>query len=455
MLVLDIDPAGIERIKNYEIPDTWTVLTPRGGYHYYFKWPKELNNVSTTKVAVLGEGSGVDVRGIGGFVVAPPSCGGSNIHYRWANAKSYRDVGLAYAPKWLIDELVKPLEQNGYTPVTSNWIEELLDGVSDGERHAALVKLAGYYFARMHPDLAEIHLRHWNEKNNPPIDEPELTNQIDDIRQRFKRGEYESLTSEDAGGVTLSAADLMKYDKEHDWLIDDFIPMKGLTLMSGEPEAGKTWFALDFAIEAARGGKWLGQFPIKKSRVFYVDEERPIEFIRKRYLRLLREKKLSSEILDLNFSFQMGYKLDILEKRERFIQQIKDIRPDVIILDAFADFHSREENNSTEVMQVYEVLKRVRNEFGCSILIIDHDRKALIGLDGKPIINPDSVGNQNRGSNAKRGAVETQLTIKVVDGMHRIYHSKASWGTRREPFFVSIIDPAPGQTKLEFKGGFL
>lgn len=50
------------------LPETFMVKTPSGGFHRYYKWPGFRVRNSTSEV-----GPGVDVRGDGGYVVAPYS----------------------------------------------------------------------------------------------------------------------------------------------------------------------------------------------------------------------------------------------------------------------------------------------------------------------------------------------------------------------------------------------
>jgi len=96
LAVLDIDPKdnGDESIKQYSVPDTLEVITGSGGTHYYFADPDGTTGNSVGKL-----GSGIDVRGNNGYVVAPPSLHLSGNEYRWRidpNAKE-----LAPVPSWL------------------------------------------------------------------------------------------------------------------------------------------------------------------------------------------------------------------------------------------------------------------------------------------------------------------------------------------------------------------
>jgi len=87
-----------------EWPDTLTARSPSGSIHYYFTWPD--NNItilnSDNKLA-----PGVDVRGEGGMVVAPPSINPKYAtRYEWI---SNEGIGIVKAPKWLLDLIASKL----------------------------------------------------------------------------------------------------------------------------------------------------------------------------------------------------------------------------------------------------------------------------------------------------------------------------------------------------------
>lgn len=101
--VLDIDldkPGTMERVQELQagrrLPSTYIVKTG-GGYHYYFAMP-DFNVTNSAKR--LPEG--VDVRGTGGQVVAPPSVSGKGPYSVFA------DLDIVRAPEWL-EELIRPL----------------------------------------------------------------------------------------------------------------------------------------------------------------------------------------------------------------------------------------------------------------------------------------------------------------------------------------------------------
>jgi hypothetical protein len=82
-------------------PETWEALSPTGSWHLYFHWP-EGGGVYNSEGRIA---PGVDVRGEGGMVIAPPSIRpGFDRPYRWKNAPDYCE--LAHCPPGLL-ELVR------------------------------------------------------------------------------------------------------------------------------------------------------------------------------------------------------------------------------------------------------------------------------------------------------------------------------------------------------------
>ena len=113
LFIFDIDekdnqPSGSETVAELEesygkLPDTWTVLTPSGGRHLYFRSPIELKNGRPLP--------GIDIKSSGGFVVAPPSIHENDETYEWEHGHAPGEIPLADAPGWLIGLLTpKPVE---------------------------------------------------------------------------------------------------------------------------------------------------------------------------------------------------------------------------------------------------------------------------------------------------------------------------------------------------------
>ena len=102
IVVMDVDvkggAPGLESLASMEeehgTMETLRAISPSGGVHLYFRAPEgSLKN----RVGLV---PGIDIRGDGGYIVAPPSrVGGSS--YRWVNQNST----IAEIPEWLVVEV--------------------------------------------------------------------------------------------------------------------------------------------------------------------------------------------------------------------------------------------------------------------------------------------------------------------------------------------------------------
>ena len=100
VIVLDVDgEKGRRSLNGLHLPET-PVVNTGGGWRYYFRVPKgrEVGNA-------VGLLPGIDIRGSGGYVVAPPSMHPSGTRYEWVPGLSLTDVPLAEAPQWLMAAL--------------------------------------------------------------------------------------------------------------------------------------------------------------------------------------------------------------------------------------------------------------------------------------------------------------------------------------------------------------
>jgi hypothetical protein len=134
VVVLDVDAqhggAGslreLER-RHGELPKTARVLTGGGGQHVYFRHPGPEVRNSAGRL-----GSGLDVRGDGGYVVAPPSVHENGRAYHWMRPLRR---GIANVPGWLLEDAEKRRNGGPVEPV-----DEL---IPEGQRREAMLSLAG------------------------------------------------------------------------------------------------------------------------------------------------------------------------------------------------------------------------------------------------------------------------------------------------------------------------
>ncbi len=103
IFVLDIDVrnGGGDSLdtlihQHGRMPDTLEAVTGSRGRHFYFQHP------GVTVPNMVGLLAGIDVRGDGGLVVAPPSIHVSGKHYVWDGMDGL-ESDIAAAPAWLLE----------------------------------------------------------------------------------------------------------------------------------------------------------------------------------------------------------------------------------------------------------------------------------------------------------------------------------------------------------------
>lgn len=110
IFALDVDPAhgGEEALAALEshhdkLPPTLEQVTGGGGRHLLFAHPDQ-----KVKTGTNVPGPGMDVRGDGGYIVAPPSVHVSGTRYRWKQGAGPTGRELADATPWLLEQVRAP-----------------------------------------------------------------------------------------------------------------------------------------------------------------------------------------------------------------------------------------------------------------------------------------------------------------------------------------------------------
>ena len=161
-LDIDRDKGGFDSLaqlinKIGAIPDTLTQKTGGGGLHYFFSVP-----TVTIRSSVGRLGSGIDIRGEGGYVVVPPSAHISGQSYMWLSDPL--TTPLATFPDPLIELLIpRPtlaVESSSHIEILEGTRNETLTSIggklrADGKsRQKIKVRLAEINATRCNPPLS-------------------------------------------------------------------------------------------------------------------------------------------------------------------------------------------------------------------------------------------------------------------------------------------------------------
>lgn len=424
IFVLDIDGAeGEKAVENKYIPKTWEVKTPRGR-HLYFRWTTELSGVPTTKAGVL---EGVDVRGEGGYVV----------WYGW-RIPPYM-APLAAVPKWLLDLL----KQSARKAVITAGVPQVMSTIREGNRNASFASLAGSLRSRGYDEDAIYGLLEPKAR--------ELAFPLDELRSvcRSICRYPTNIQTPVEGSKAVSASDFLSNIVPVKWICKPFLAEQAIAFIGGLPESRKSWVLLDMAVECARGGgMWLGRFPIEGKRVLLIDQERSMSEVQRRLGAILAAKGLQPSDVDGSLFIRVGTstRINLQPSYEALRNEIADIRPQIVLVDSLATFHTKEESNRAEIQEVMERFKQLRNEFGCSIAIIHHDTKFShqSHKEGNEPSYLDMAGNV-----AIPAAAESCLSVVKHDtDSSFLHHTKCTQGIKSPPFLIRVRDVEPDGSKI-------
>ena len=161
-----------------ELPETWMALTPRGGYHYYYRLP---SGVTFTNSA--NEDAAVDIRGDGGYVVAPPSRTKVG-EYTWENSPD--EYPMAIADDNVLD-FIRSVRKGVVTEHGETY--KLPRVIPEGRRHTELHKFTCSLIAKeLDEDLILDAMRSANRKCVPPYSDSELLALYCDCINRYRPG---------------------------------------------------------------------------------------------------------------------------------------------------------------------------------------------------------------------------------------------------------------------------
>jgi len=179
IVVLDVDSrhGGTLSLAQLDLelgplPMTVEAGTGGGGRHLYFlhSGGRVPNRVSLRP--------GIDLRGDGGCVVAPPSLHPSGRRYTWMLGHAPHAIELSVFPEWLLSQ---PLGGTGHS--LAHWRRLVRDGVAQGERNSTLASLTGHLLRRgVDPEVALELLLGWNRfRCRPPLTDEEVASVVESI----------------------------------------------------------------------------------------------------------------------------------------------------------------------------------------------------------------------------------------------------------------------------------
>lgn len=430
LAVVDLDGTeGIESGRSLGLASPVGVRTGNGKQLYY-------RHPGDTVCNAVKKYPGVDVRGDGGYVVAPPSIHPNGKSYAWTSMPLSDTSLLPVFPSRLFSE---PEGRRLKIGKPAGWVSEALANMAPGNIDNTLFKVCSRLRSDGYTEEdARLLLQPHAERAGATTGH--LDAKIRNVWTRYEAGPLHPIP-ERVEDIAEFLADL----KEVDWICKPIIARKSFGFCAGLPETNKTWLLMDLAVECARiDGMWLGLFPVTQARVLFVDQERFKGETQRRFKNILGAKGLSYADVKERLFIKCGttVKLNIEPSYQAFRTELLEIRPDIVIVDSFATFHDSDENDRMVVQAVMERIKSLRNEIGCTFMFIDHEGKAAYNDIEN---NRDVSAGRMVGSIGKLAAAEFALTIRKMDvNTSMVHHTKSTLASSVKPFYVTVEDVENG-----------
>lgn len=434
LFVLDVDgEEGEKSLKNYILPKTPTVRTPHGR-HFYFRWIPELENKITTKVGILNK---VDVRGEGGFVR----------FYGWERGPHI--IPLLAPPQWLLDLL----PNKGTPRVIGDTFKKLdyveaLQNLKEGNRNDTFTRLAGGLRAKGF-EFKEIYEFLLPKAKEIGFDERELQTVCQSVC-RYPAGQRPPISEIN---IPDSFEQFLQEETRVEYIVPGVFAANSIAFVAGLPETCKTWTLVDLAIELSRkhSGLWLGHFPVKPSKVLYIDQERAKSETQRRFKALIAAKNLDPKEFNDSLVIKCGttIRLNLQDSFNGFRNLLTKVKPDVILVDSYKTFHTHDINSNVQMQEVMEKVKELKNEFGCTFIFIYHENKGAfdrVDAQGK---KKQITFEHMAGAAVMSEVPETILiTVKQDQDSSFLHHVKNTYGQKVAPVLVSVENALPDKSQI-------
>jgi AAA domain len=144
-------------------------------------------------------------------------------------------------------------------------------------------------------------------------------------------------------------------------------------------------FVQDLAVSVATGTPFLNHFPVppdKVGPVIYAQEENPVSMVQDRFLKICVSRQLNGtrgrlpKGMPLHVINNAGLDITDTSHLKELARLIELHKAKLLILDPFYLMAPGvDENSASEVIPVLKNLLRIKQKYGCAILIVHHYKK--------------------------------------------------------------------------------
>jgi hypothetical protein len=408
MYVLDVDPPlGAETLARLTkdhglLPDTLTIRTPRGGFHYWL-----LGSVRSTVQAL---GPKLDTRGEGGYVLVPPSI---------VNGVEYEYVGdtnnVAKGPEWIAElladavrdgvgagtgiELDSPTSINRALALVQQYVASshvAIEG-SGGDNRTYAVASECLNFGLSEHRAFTLLRDEWNPHCQPPWTDDDLAIKVRNAAEycQNEQGAWAVPSAEKVFSDVVHFADgpaqpsdpkrsrFYPRDEseqnerpEPTWLLDGLLQDESLAMIYGPGASWKSFLALDMCLTLSAGIARFGCPERPPMDTVYVAAEgaRAIERWRRPSWREAHGVVSPLPFFAVDSMPLVARPQEIIDLLEAI--KARGIKPRLLVIDTVARaMTGKNENDARDVGEMVEGLDLLKRELHCTVLAIHHTGK--------------------------------------------------------------------------------
>jgi len=415
LVVIDIDNRNGGDVSGRELfgtaPETVTVLTP-GGEHWWFQANGEAIRNSA---GLLGDG--IDVRGDGGYVLAPPSRHPSGAVYQWEVGRALGEIEIAPLPLEIAKRITAPAKPEPVTP-------SAVAPIREGQRNHTLTRLAGAMRRRgasAAATIAALDVEN-RERCSPPLTAGEIKAIAASVARYAPEAEAEP--------KVFKPLDWSIGDVEIVMVVEPWIPRAARVLLVGATESAKSMIATSWAVSLGERG----------ARAIVVSEENPEIEDRRRLRRLGADRD--------HLTFFNGSAVDLADPEWvdaliRFAQGWGGV--ELIVVDTLTAAWSGDDLSNREIADFdREVWQPIIRATGAAVVVVDHTGHQQFGVRRE--------GNAAaRGASSKAQKSDVVLVMrKSADGFEIAHHKARLGGRKADPVIARVIDREDGTLAVEY-----
>ena len=372
--------------------------SPSGGWHFYFQ---HNGGKIASRAGIM---PGLDIRGDGGYIIAPPSVTAAGT-YEWR-----MEEDAAPLPEGLLKRLNGKAKVNGQSKPFDR--ESILDGVPEGRRDEHLFRYACSLKARKTPrQEAEILIREVAANCTPPFPEDAA---LEKVARAYSNPEYDDPADEPQPRKEYPFILFNEVAPRLDTsaLIQGIINPETFVVTYGESGSGKTFDALHRDLCIASGNDYFGRYA-DKGLVVYLAAEGG-DSTRNRVYAYRRELFPSAAFVLVPYSMDLLRPGGDVDGVIRFVDEMQSLTGEKCIKvtqDTLARaMAGGNENGSEDMGALVANVDRIRKALGCCFELIHHAGK-------------DSAKGA-RGHSSLKAATDTEIEITVCNGVHNMRPSK-------------------------------